>query len=297
MTVTRMGIWTILLAGFVLYPPVAEAQSGGGSATGERTGRRTSRVYRSPVQEILNRRVDFVEWDEVPFETVIDWLRDQGPVNVVTVWRAIEVEGIDADTPVTLRMRGATVGQILKEVLDQLSLGEDGLRFRGQRNTIKISTRRDFNRKLYIRVYPVNDLVFQIPDFTGPSIEITGGGGGGGGAGGGGGFGGGGAGGIGGGGAGGFGGGAGGIGGGGGGFGGGVGNPFSGSGGEEEEDEGKPLEERVEELVELIRATVEPDDWAENGGRNTIRAWKSNIIVRAPIEVHEIIGGPFVIPE
>lgn len=81
-----------------------------------------------------------------------------------------------------------------------------------------------------------------------------------------------------------------------GGMGGGGGNPFSDGGGEESEDsEDKPLEERMEELVDLIKATVEPTEWDDEGGKNTIRAWKTNIIVRAPIEVHEIIGGRFVI--
>lgn len=74
-------------------------------------------------------------------------------------------------------------------------------------------------------------------------------------------------------------------------------NPFEGSGSEEDEgDEDKPLEERMAELVELIKAVVEPDSW-EPEGENTIRAWKTNIIIRAPIEVHEIIGGPFILPD
>ncbi len=262
----------------------------------------------APAVATLNKRIDSVEWDDVPLETVIEWLREQGPkTNVIVVWRALEAQGIDADTPVTLKFRNARVGQILDEVLNQVSYDSE-LRFRGEGNSIKISTRADFNRKLYVRAYDVSDLIFQIPDFKGPSIDVAGGGGGGGGGAGGGGAGGG-FGGGGGGAGGGIGGGGGGIGG-GGGFGGGGGGGLGGGGfggggqvfsdggdSEGEDEEGKSLEERMEDIVDLIRSTIEPDGWAEGaigGGRNTIRAWNRMIVVRAPIEVHELIGGPFV---
>ena len=257
----------------------------------------------SPVAQVLYARVPDVEWDDVPFETVIEWIQDQGPINVVVVWRALEAQGIDEDTPVTLRLRNARVGQILGEVLDQISETGD-VRYRGVGSTLKISTRAEFNRKLYVRVYDVSDLIFQVPDFKGPSISVSGEGGqgggsgggfgGGGGLGGGGGFGGGGGAGL----------GGGGLGGGGlgaslgGGFGGaGQQNPFDDEGNEEDDEDGKTLEERMDEIVELIRNTIAPDDWRENGGRNSIRAFQKSIVVRAPIEVHEEIGGPFVLEE
>ncbi len=271
-------------------------------------GSREVRRRIAPAVATLNKRVDSVDWDDTPLESVIEWLREQGPkTNVIVVWRALEAQGIDADTPVTLKFRDARVGQILDEALNQVADGAE-LRFRGSGNTIKISTRDDFNRKLYVRAYDVSDLIFQVPDFKGPSVDVTGGGGGGGSGGGagggGGGFGGGGGGvggGIGGAGGGGAGGGFGGAGGGiGGGFGGGFGSqpPFSDSGDSEGEDEeGKSLEERMEDIVDLIRNTIEPEGWAEGeygGGKNTIRAWNRLLVVRAPIEVHELIGGPFV---
>lgn len=276
-------------------PAAQKVQTEGAAAPKTVAVRRASAA--SPVLSVLRTRVSEVDWDEQPLESVFEWLEEQGPVNVVVVWRALEALGIDPDTPVTLRMRNVTVGQVLSEALDQVSVDGE-IRFQGAGSTIKVSTREEFNRQLYVRVYDVSDLILQIPDFSGPSISISdeGGEGGGGGGIGGGGFGGGsfgGGGGMGGG----FGGGM------GGGFGGGMGmgsgstSVFSDEGDEEEEEEDVSVEERMEKIVELIRETIEPQDWTENGGLNTIRAYKSHVVVRAPIEVHEQIGGPFVLSE
>ena len=134
----------------------------------------------APAVATLNKRVESVEWDDAPLESVIEWLREQGPkTNVIVIWRALEAQGIDADTPVTLKFRDARVGQVLDEALNQVADGAE-LRFRGSGNTIKISTRSDLNRELYVGTYDVSDLIFEVPDFKGPRVDVTGGGGGGG---------------------------------------------------------------------------------------------------------------------
>lgn len=272
----------------------------------DRSGRAPARMYGSPVQAVLNKRIELVDWDEQSLQTVVDWLQEQGPINVIVTWRALEAQGVDADTNVSLRMRNATVGQILTEALGQLGEQSSEIRFRAQGSIVKISTRTEFNKRLYTKTYAAHDLTFHVPDFKGPTIDITGQGtgGSGGSGGGGGGFGGGGGGGLGGGGGGLGGGGLGGGGLGGGGLGSipGLGqgsqNPFSGGGDEgEEEGEEKSLDDQMKAIVELIRTTIEPEQWKENGGQSTITYYERNIVVRAPIEIHELIGGPFVEPD
>ncbi|MHC4093961.1 MAG: hypothetical protein ACYSVY_27425, partial [Planctomycetota bacterium] len=191
-----------------------------------------------------------------------EWLEEQGPVNVVVRWRALEAEGIDAESPVTLRLSNTTVGKVLAEVLDQVS-ETDTLLFRGIGNTVKISTRSDFNRKLYVRVYDVSDILLKVPDFTdAPSIDLTeSSGGGGGGRGGG---------------------------------GGGDESIFGDDDDDDDEEDDEDIEQRIQDLIELIENTVEPETWLVNGGRGTIVAFAKMLVVRASIEVHEKIGGPFV---
>ncbi len=253
-----------------------------------------------PVVRLLKTRVDAIDWEDRTFGDVIEWLESLAPVNVVVSWRELEMVGIDRDTPVTLRMRDATVASILTTVLEQSGDG-DTLRWRGQDNTLKISTREAFNRKMYVRIYEVADLVFPVPDYPTPNIGPVGGGLGGGGFGGGGLGGGLGGGGLGGGGLG--GGPGGGLGGGGfgggdfggGGFGGGGLGGQGGAGAGQGAGHDGGVEENLDKLVELIKNTIEPDSWDDAGGKGTIRIWRQSLVVRNNIEVHEKIGGPFYV--
>lgn len=65
-------------------------------------------------------------------------------------------------------------------------------------------------------------------------------------------------------------------------------SPFQDPGGGEVEE--PPIEERAEEIVNLIQDLVEPDHWIENT-RGSIRYFKGTIIVRAPDYVHRGIVG------
>jgi len=65
-------------------------------------------------------------------------------------------------------------------------------------------------------------------------------------------------------------------------------SPFQDQGGGETEE--VPIEERAEEIVNLIQDLVEPDHWIENT-RGSIRYFKGTVIVRAPDYVHRGIVG------
>ncbi len=228
--------------------------------------RKTRRAAKAPkpkpdLRRVLRARVTQVEWDDAPFNEVIEWLRERGEINVVVRWNVLLEQGIDEDSPVSLRLKDARVATILSETLAQLSHGEE-LRYIGIGPTLTISTREDLNKKLYVKVYPVNDLLFRVPEFTeAPKVSLEQGGGGGG-------------------------------------PGGGSAsqNPFQGGGGGGGGDEDtRPKSERLDELVQLIKETVEPESWRDNGGEGTIRGLNSVIVVRATLDVHVKLGGSFVI--
>ncbi len=217
------------------------------------------------LRRILRTTVPQVEWEDAPFGDVIAWLREQGELNVVVRWNVLQELGIDEDTPISLRLRDAKIATILGEVLAQLGQGKE-LRFIGIGRTITISTHEDLNKKLYVKAYPVNDLLFRIPDFgDAPSINLQQGGGGGG-------------------------------------PGGGSAsqNPFQGGtgGGGGTDEDNRSRSERIKDMIEMIKETVEPTSWKDNGGEGTIHSFNDTVlVVRATLDVHERLGGPLLIEE
>lgn len=228
-------------------------------------GNVTRRASSNSAIRLLRKSVENVDWLDTPFEEVISWLKDEseGRVNIVPRWGQLSVEGVDRDTLVMLQLNNGTVAEVLTETLEHIAPGGE-LRFRAVGNNLKISTRTDFDRKMYVRVYDVTDILTKVPDFgrTAPNIDLQnqqgGGGGGGGGR-----------------------------------------SVFQGgsqggqeSSGEQAEQE---LEERLMELRDIIQLVIEPTSWdtSTTGGLGTIQIFNRMMIVRNTIEVHEAIGGYF----
>lgn len=226
-----------------------------------------------PVLRLLRKRVDSVDWNEVTFEDVLDWLRDQsdGQVNVVAAWKALSPENVTPETLVTVSMSHVTVAEVLDEVINELS-EERTIGYHGFENKIKFSSRSDFDRHLYVRVYDVTDLLFRVPNFGqgAPQIDLqqtkssTSGGGSG-------------------------------------------QSVFSGgsSGGREQEEGGTQAETRIEQeldkLRQRIKITIAPESWREvqqvqglGGGRGEIEIIQHSLVITNTIEVHEQIAGRFV---
>ena len=258
----------LLLAIFVAMLGVSQT-SQGQTTRGSRDAQVRPRIKKRQIpkpkpdlRRFLRTRVSEVEWDDIPFGEVVEWLRERGQVNVVVRWNVLMEQGIDEDSPVSLRLKDVKIATVLSETLAQLSQGEE-LRFIGIGLTLTISTRADLNKKLYVKVYQVNDLLMRVPDFLDcPSVSLEQGGGGGG-------------------------------------AGGGSAsqNPFQGGGGDVGGDEERRSKaERLAELIEVIKTTVDPESWRDAGGEGTIQPYNNSVlVVRASLEVHEKLGGPLVI--
>ena len=146
--------------------------------------------------------------------------------------------------------------------------GGDKLGFSVDEGVIEISSREMIDSRMYTHVYPIEDLIMVIPDFTdAPDFSLTsqnsgsqGGSGGGGG---------------------------------GGGGGSGASSLFSTTSQNTNKEPDKSKTERANDLIELIRNVIQPDVWVENGGKAAIRYWNGNLIITAPRSVLEAIGGAF----
>jgi hypothetical protein len=280
--------FTCLMLGYSTYalgqqPPQAAEESDQPKATATTSEATIPAAVSSRAAEtLLRKRVDDINWRDKTFEDVLAWLRDngEGRVNIVPKWGPLGVENVNRETVINLQLNNTTVADVLNEALDQLS--EEGqVRYRGIGNKLTISTRQDFERKMYVRVYDCTDILFKVPDFgrSAPVIDLQktsqGGGASGGGSSGQSVF---------------------------GGAGGGAsGNQESTSGQQAEQE----TETRLKKLKDLIQTTIARETWdltgtqgvaaagAPTGGRGRIEIFNATLVISNTIEVHEMIAGAF----
>lgn len=262
-----------------MYPLVVAA--GLAAATLIPTSSASAASANAATRRQLNTVLPEVKLSGVAFADALDFLRDISGVNMTVNWKALETAGITRDAPVNVRLRSVSLRKALLMILAEAG-GGDTLTYDMDEGVVEITTKELADSRMITKVYPIEDLIMDIPDFTdAPEFDLTslsnqsqgGGSGGSGGAGGGGGYS-------------------------GGGGSSGSGGLFGSSGssgggsGASREGPGKTKQERADDLVTLIRSVVQPDIWQENGGKAAIRYWQGNLIITAPRTVHEAIGGP-----
>ena len=218
-----------------------------------------------------------VDFNNNEFEQVIAYLRQVTEVQMYPDWKALESIGIRPSSEVSLEMNDIPAVNVVKRVLEQVGDDFERPEYSIEDGVVVISSDAALRKKVVTIVYDIRDLLFEVPYFdNAPDFNLADsiqqGGGGFGGGGGGGGFGGG--------------------GGGSGGGGGGGGVPFGEAG---DAPERRSEEEKVQDLVDLIIESVEPESWVDNGGdAATIRYYQGVLIVRAPDFIQRQIGGyPF----
>jgi hypothetical protein len=226
----------------------------------------------NPTRRALNQTLPELKFDGVSFADALDFLRDVSGANISVNWKAVNGIGVTADQTVNLRLRQVSLRKALALLLGEVG-GGDTLTYDVDEGVIDITTRELADHRMITRVYPIEDLIMEIPDFTdAPQFSLDAaanqgqGGGGGGGA---------------------------------GGSGGGgqvsVANSLFANGANQTttSDPGKSKTERAQDLIDLIENLISSDVWKENGGPASIRYFNGNLVVTAPRSVQEAIGGDF----
>jgi len=219
----------------------------------------------------LNQKLPELKFQGVTLGDAIDFLRDVSSANITVNWKALETLSVTRDTPINLHLSNISLRKALEMVLTEAA-GGDAITFDIDQGVIEITTRELADHRMVTRVYPVEDLIMEIPDFTdAPQFSLDasqnqqGGGGGGGGAG-----------------------------------GGGtstVANQLFANANQQNtltnQNKGPTKAERAQALVELIESIVSPDVWKDNGGTASIRYFNGMLVVTAPRSVQEAIGGEY----
>ncbi len=235
-----------------------------------RQPRATPRPQASSTLSILNQRVPELTFEDVPFEQVMDWLAEFTKLNVTVRWQVLADAGVDRDKPVSIQAHNLRLSQVLWLIMSGVAGSEIKLAYRASGNLLVLSTAEDLDKEMVTKIYDVADLLTRLPragrvgafNVT-QGLGQAGGQGGGGGSGAGGGM-----------------------------FGQGQGQQQQQQGGARNDPYGAGGgETQIQELVDLIRQTVEPDTWVQNGGQGTIIPFQRSIVVRNTILVHQRLGG------
>jgi general secretion pathway protein D len=252
-----------IAAGMTVLALVATA-----AAQASKSPRPTARTGKSDTLRILEQKLPEVQFQETPFEQVVEWLRDFTKLNISVRWQKLADAGIERDKPVTIQVRNLRLSQVLWMIMNELGGSEVKLAYRISGNLLIFSTTEDLDKEMVTKVYDIADLLLRVPRATRSSgFDVSQGlsqGGGQGGQGGGGG-------------------------------GGGGGSGMFGQGqqqqGQQSQYDQRGDQEQTDKLIELIQDTVEPDSWQKHGGTGSIKAYQRTLVVRNTILVHQRLGG------
>ena len=117
----------------------------------------------------MRMTIENAEFDKMPFEDFVEWLRRTTKANVVVRWRILEQAGVERDRPIILEKKDIGFSKLLRLVFAQLT--EDlmfvDLAVKAEGNTLIISTRKDIYAKMIVKVYDIRDLLVVVPSLGG----------------------------------------------------------------------------------------------------------------------------------
>lgn len=199
-----------------------------------------------------------VDFDDNRLEDVFAFIRDYSGADLEPLWIDEKRAGLDRDREVSLSVEKVATLTLIERVLEQVQDHFDPNAWQFSRSgALELGPKSRLNGKAYLKVYDVNDLLYEIPNFPDtPALDLDqilnqsqqGGGGGG-------------------------------------------GSIFQ----EEDVDEkeGPTREELIEQLEDLIVSNVEPEQWVRTAGDGaSIRFYEGHFLIRAPSYIHRQIVEP-----
>lgn len=201
-----------------------------------------------------------IDFNDTRLEDALRFITEVTGADIEPMWLDDRTtSGMNKDTSLTFSVRNATALDVLERILlkipaDELGLGGGAWQM-STSGAFQIGPKDRLNRFKRVEIYPIRDLLIDLPDYTeAPTMDLNTllqqGGQGGGGAG---------------------------------------QSPFE----ERDRDvERRTIEERANELVDILTQLVEPEQWVQNGGDGgTMRVWRDSLIVNAPDYMHRGLGG------
>ncbi len=224
------------------------------------------------LMRMLRETLIDADYDRIDFERVIDDLRQRFNLNIHVSWTQLEKIGVRRDERIEVKLNQIPLSTLLDIVLREVADPEFALNFIVSDGILRITSSDLTREPTVLRTYDVTDLIesgYAIRRFANTPVlgleltgrEFIGGelrreGGGGGGLG-----------------------------------GGGRGQIF---GDPEDAPDRRSEMERIQEVIDLLMTSVEPDTWVDYGGETgSILAFESTLLIRHTLRVHQKIAELF----
>jgi hypothetical protein len=206
----------------------------------------------------MTRQIPDVNFQDHRLEDVVRFISEITGATIEPIWvDDRNVEGLEKDTLVTLQVKNVSALKLLEMVLEK-SEGDTAAYSGGNGwqmtdwGTLEVGPKSLLARNTRLEVYPINDLLWEIPNYDeAPEIDLQsvlqssqGGGG---------------------------------------------QSPFTNT--QQQDIDRRSLEERAEDIIDIVEALVEPEQWLSGGGTASIRYFQGNLLVKAPDFVHRQLGG------
>ena len=211
----------------------------------------------------LNRRVT-IELEDERLEDVLRFIQEYTGAEFDIMWAdERNTDGLDPDQTVSLKVKNQPALNLLERVLDEVQGDFEGNTWQFDKyGNMQVGPKSRLGRQSYrrIQIYDIHDLIMDHPDYDDvPDIDLQqslqqsqGGRGGGGGG----------------------------------------QSPFNQDNNDNEDEDRRTVEERANDIIDIIIGLVESEQWVDNGGEtSTIRLWNGTLIVNAPDFVHRQING------
>lgn len=162
------AIALVALSGVALAAPPAQAPRA------QSTVSPTTQQLTAPTAQAMRRPSPRIVLDNVAFVDALDSLiRDTLGINLAVNWPAIEAAGLDKTTPISLRLsRGVRAAKALDLILRSAGGSATQLAWYVEEGVLHVTTAEQAATVTVTRVYPVQDLIVDVPDFPGTPFDF-----------------------------------------------------------------------------------------------------------------------------
>ena len=169
--------WRIDLGDIIVstHKRILEMERGARVGAGALDPKRSVRPAKTGRTTLPRGAVPEIKFTKLPFRDVVTFFKTVTKANFHINWRAIEQEGIDPQTPITLDVRGISVGRAMDLVFSQVNAERDkfsSVYWVVHGGVVLISTGNALNRQLITKVIDAGGALLIQPDVVGPRIDF-----------------------------------------------------------------------------------------------------------------------------